>query len=377
MLVAHLISSSFYGGPERQILGLARQMPEDYRTVFLLFSEGGRCGAFLEQVRRHGLAGIELMKNIPHVRAMAREIADHLRHLEVDILCCSGYKADLVGLPAARWAGIPVVSLVHGWTAATGKVRFYEVLDRLWLRWMDRAICVSEGQAAKVRRAGVPESRIAVIRNAIDAEPFEVSDPAYGERLRAFFPHAPARIVGAAGRLSPEKGYGVLVAAAAIVVRERPDVGFVHFGDGPLRADVARRIEAEGLQGRFVLGGFREDATRFFAHMDLFVLPSFTEGLPVVALEAYASGVPVVATAVGGNPEVVADGVDGYLAPPGDPGTLAGRILDALADEGRRRDMGQRGRRRILEHFTVRSQEVAYRTLFEELTRGRKMAVTS
>jgi glycosyltransferase involved in cell wall biosynthesis len=97
------------------------------------------------------------------------------------------------------------------------------------------------------------------------------------------------------------------------------------------------------------------------------VLPSFTEGLPIVALEAYASGVPVVATAVGGNPEVVADGVDGYLVPAGDPAALARRILDVLADDDGRRRMGERGRQRIVEHFSVSSQEAAYRQVFDEL----------
>src|SRR5512135_1930087 len=111
MLIAHLISSAFFGGPERQILGLARHLPEGYGSVFLLFSEGSRCRAFLEQVRRHGFTGIELERNTPHVRAMVREIADHLRRLGVGVLCCSGYKADLVGLAAARRAGIPVVSI--------------------------------------------------------------------------------------------------------------------------------------------------------------------------------------------------------------------------------------------------------------------------
>ncbi len=219
---------------------------------------------------------------------------------------------------------VPVIAMSHGWTAETWKVRVYETLDRACLRRMDRVVCVSEGQAEKVRRAGVRADRVAVIRNAVRAERFDHADPADRRVLEAMFPQAPERIVGSAGRLSPEKGFGVLVEAAAIVARSDPGAGFIHFGDGPLRETIQRRIAELGLERRFILAGFRDDLDRFLPHWDLSVLPSFTEGLPTVVLESYAAGVPVVATAVGGTPEAVADGVDGYLVPPGDPAPWRG-----------------------------------------------------
>ena len=140
------------------------------------------------------------------------------------------------------------------------------------------------------------------------------------------------------------------------------------FGDGPLREDLARQIAAAGLAGRFVLAGFRDDLDRFLPHLDLLVLPSYTEGLPNVVLEAFAAGVPVVATAVGGTPEVVEDGVSGWLVPPGDPAALARRILDVLGHEERRRTMGERGRARIRSQFTFEAQSLLYQELFAELT---------
>jgi glycosyltransferase involved in cell wall biosynthesis len=148
-------------------------------------------------------------------------------------------------------------------------------------------------------------------------------------------------------------------------------VGFVHFGDGPLRAGLEQQIARLGLEGRFILAGFRDDLDRFLPHWDLAVLPSFTEGLPNVVLESYAAGVPVVATAVGGTPEVVEDGVDGYLVPPRDTAALAGRILDMLALGEGRRLMGQRGRERIQARFTFHAQARLYQNLFAGLT-GRR-----
>src|SRR5437762_1956960 len=153
LTVAHLLASPFYGGPERQMLGLARHLPATTTSVFLSFAEDGKCAPFLREVRRHGFTGLALTHNTPHVRAAAKEVADHLRSTRADVLTCSGYKPDIVGYLAARQAGIPVVAVSHGWTAATLKVRVYEALDRLVLRWMDAGVCVSHAQARRVRRA--------------------------------------------------------------------------------------------------------------------------------------------------------------------------------------------------------------------------------
>src|SRR5213076_2422257 len=222
---------------------------------------------------------------------------------------------------------------------------------------------VSHGQAAKVRRAGVAPSRISVIRNAIDPARFADPDLRYLRRLHEMFPRPRRLIVASAGRLSPEKGFDVLVAAAAKVIAEDRTLGFIHFGDGPDRGKIIAAIEALGLRDVFLLAGLKVDLDRYYPFFDLLVLPSYTEGLPNVVLEAFAARVPVVATAVGGTPEVVEDGVSGYLVPPGDPDALAGRIRDELASDERRREMGRRGRECVRQHFTFAAQARAYEQL--------------
>jgi glycosyltransferase involved in cell wall biosynthesis len=361
------MASPFFGGPERQMLGLALALPREYRTTFLSFSERGLCRPLLEEVRRHGFEGVELGHNFPGVRRAASEVAGHLRRLRADVLCCSGYKPDLIGYLAARQAGIPAVSVSHGWTGVTLKVRLYEALDRLVLRWMDAVVCVSEGQAVKVRRTGATPERIHVIRNAVALDKFVVSDPQYRAEMERLFPAPPRYLVGAAGRLSPEKGFEKLIEAAALVVRERADVGFVVFGEGPLRAELTAHIAGQSLQARFVLAGFRDNLEQYLLHLDLAALSSYTEGLPVALLEAFAARVPAVATAVGGVPEVVTDGVSGRLVPPGDAAALAAGILDVLGDDDRRRQMGERGRRHVEEHFTFAAQSEQYQRLFQQL----------
>ena len=102
MLIVHLMASPFYGGPERQMLGLARHLPPHFKSVFLTFAERGHCQAFLDQVHQHGFDGLALEYNMPQVSACIREVAAHLRALKADILICSGYKPDIIGWRAAQ-----------------------------------------------------------------------------------------------------------------------------------------------------------------------------------------------------------------------------------------------------------------------------------
>ena len=367
MIAIHLTASPFFGGPERQMLGLAQSLPSAYQSVFLSFFEGGRCQPFLDALRQHGFEALALKENSPRYVASVREIVGLLRDSRADIILCHGYKPDLLGLIAARQVGIPVVSVSRGWTGETIKVRVNEALDRLSLYFMDAVVCVSEGQADKVRRLGIPPARLAVIRNAINVDRFAGIDPAYRDGLQGMFEEPRGRIVGAAGRLSPEKGFANLVAAAAKVIREDPHIGFVIFGEGRLRGELEQQINALGLTGKVILPGFRDDLDSYIPAFDLLALPSYTEGLPNIVLESLAAGVPVVATAVGGVPEVVQDGVSGHLVPPGDPDALAERMLRVLRSADGGRSMGEQGREYVRGHFSFATQAIEYQHLFDGL----------
>jgi glycosyltransferase involved in cell wall biosynthesis len=367
MVVVHLTSSVFFGGPERQMLGLAQSLPASWSTVFLSFAENGRCREFLNEVRQRGFVGLQLEHDTPRWRAALRELTAQLRHLGAAVLCCHGYKANLLGRIAARRAGIPVVAVSRGWTGENWKVRLYEALDRFHLRWMDRVVCVSQGQAVKVRRAGVPPAKVVVIHNAIAGKRFGVPTPAARGQLQAYFPEPRRHIVVGAGRLSPEKGFAVLIAAAAAIVRADPLVGFLVFGDGVLRPALAQRITDAGLTQSFILAGFRSDLDTLLPSAELLVLPSYTEGLPNVVLEAFAAGVPVVATAVGGTPELVEEGVTGRLVPAGNVEQLTRCILETLASDSDRKAMAENGRQRVRQHFTFQRQSSQYVRLFQEL----------
>jgi len=370
MRIAHLTASPFFGGPERQMLGLAQSLPADIQSLFFSFPERGLCQPFLDEMRGHGFVAESLVHNAPHFLAAIAEVRDKLTHHRIDLLCCHGYKADLLGRPAARKLGVPVLSISRGWTGATWKVRAYEMIDRFLLRLMDGVVCVSEGQARKVRAAGVPGERVRVIRNAIFTDRFGEPDEPGRAFLQSFFPNTRSHLIGAAGRLSPEKGFRHLIDAAARVVQTYPHAGFLLFGDGPLHESLAQQIRYLNLQKNVVLAGFRADLDRWLPNFDVFTLPSYTEGLPNVVLEAFAARVPVVATAVGGTPEVIEEGQGGFLVPPGADLPLAQRIVQLLADERLRATMGMSGYYRVRDQFTFEAQARQYVQLFHEMLPG-------
>lgn len=379
MNIVHLTASPVFGGPERQMLGLARSLRAEYRSVFLSFAERGLSRPFTKELQNQGLATIELKGNAPRLWSAATEVAGCLRSLRADVLLCHGYKPDIIGYLAARRAGVPVVAVSRGWTWATLKVRAYEWLDRRVLNRVDHVVCVSGGQAAKVCRAGVAPGKITVIHNSIDIGRFARTDPSGAKALAGLFGTVPSRIAMAVGRLSPEKGFGKLVECAAMLRERGMDVGFVLVGEGPEREALEREIARARLAGRFILAGFRKDVDRLIPHADLLVQSSFTEGMPNVVLEAMAASVPVVATSVGGTPEVVDDGVTGLLVRPGRADALAAGVTAVLADEVNRLRMGHAAHERVRRDFTFAAQSAAYQQLLDRLagTRGQEPAVTA
>jgi glycosyltransferase involved in cell wall biosynthesis len=367
MRLIHLTASTFFGGPERQMLGLAEALRPQHLIGILSFAEHGRCRDFLTRAQATGFQAEALHHDTPHLLAAVRELTGRLRAWQANVLFCHGYKSNILGRIAARGAGIPVIGVSRGWTGENTKVRIYDLLDKIHLRFMDHIVAVSQGQADKVRRAGVPTNRLSVIRNATWTS---ISETPIGDgpgELRGLFPVPLRHIVVAAGRLSPEKGFADMIDAARLLCDANAQVGFAIFGEGRLRDELQYKIDELGLQERFILPGFRDDLDRLLPWADLFVLPSYTEGLPNVVLEASAAAVPVVATAVGGTPEVVRDGESGYLVTPRDPDSLAERIGALLADENLRRRIGDAGRQFVKSRFTFTAQAEEYLRLLEEM----------
>lgn len=363
MNVVHLTDSPFFGGPERQMLGLAVNLPKSIQTTILCFRDNGSSAPFVQRLGEAKVDARMLTHANPHFIAMVADVVGELAAKRADVLISHGYKADILGLVAARIARVPILAVSRGWTGHTRKVRLNEALDRRFLRYVDGVVCVSDGQAAKVRRAGVPANRVHVIRNAIDPTRFGETDPTSRVTLQELFPSPRDVIVVGVGRLSPEKGFDQLIEAARIVTERVAGAGFVLVGDGPERHALEDRVRAAGLAGQVVFAGFRGDVDRLLTGADILAQSSYTEGLPNVVLEACAAGIPVVATAVGGTGEVIRDGANGFLVEPGNPRALADRMLELMRSPDLRRSMGENGRQVVRREFSFADQCTKYERL--------------
>jgi glycosyltransferase involved in cell wall biosynthesis len=279
---------------------------------------------------------------------------------------CHSAHAHALGVPAATWAGAAVV--------VSRRVDFAVAshpLSRLKYRLaVDRYLCISRGVMEVMRRAGVAESRLALVPSGVELP--DRAALAHGARdLRALIdvPSATA-VVGTVAALAPHKNHADLLRAAARVRALRPDVHFVWVGEGECRAGLERERDRLGLEATVHLLGFRDDALALLAQFTLFALASYLEGLCTSLIDAQALGVPIVATDVGGIPDVVADGRTGRLVPARDPTALASAILEALAGPERARAWADAARRSVVAFGAERMVE---RTLqvYDEVLRER------
>jgi glycosyltransferase involved in cell wall biosynthesis len=365
MEIVHLTASSFFGGPERQMLGLAQALRPTVLTRFVLFSEAGRHHDFQVELQKNGFDCTILVRDTPAFWATYRALVEELQRQPPIVLFCHGYKANILGRLAARRVGIPVVAVSRGWTAESLKVRLYEWMDRINLRLMDHVVAVSIGQAEKVTRAGVASDKLTVIRNSSRLQAFITPDLAARADLISLFPvqGAVRRVILGAGRLSPEKGFDLLITAAQQALPKLPGIGIAVFGEGKERERLEQQIERSGLADRIILPGHTKELDRLIPWAESLVIPSYTEGLPNVALEASAASIPTIATRVGGNPEIVVDQVTGLLVDSGDSTALADAMVRLHSDAGLRRRLGQAARDRVEAEFTFNAQAEAYKKL--------------
>jgi glycosyltransferase involved in cell wall biosynthesis len=250
----------------------------------------------------------------PYDASAVRALRDHLRREAVDVVCSHDYRTSVLVFLAVRGTRARWVAFSRGVTRENLKVRAFHAASTALLRAADAVVAVSAGEAARLRRARIPARKIAVVHNAV---PLAAFDAVEARDLRAENGFRSEDVVCVAvGRFSPEKGQDLLVSAAAEALPRVPALRFLIYGDGPDLARVRSRVAALGLADRVRCPGHVRDAVARIKGADLLVHPSLSEGLPNAILEAMAVGTPVVATAVGGVPELVRADVTGVAVPP-------------------------------------------------------------
>jgi glycosyltransferase involved in cell wall biosynthesis len=298
---------------------------------------------FSKRLRR---IGIFLVDCYCRIRPAADRIAEVLRRQHADLLYMNNQpSSNLEGILAARAVGIPVIQ--HSRIDAT----LNPIEARIANKWLRKIICVSEGVKQRLVEQGIDTAKCTVVHNGIDANtkprlsPAEIRmRPQLGDEL----------LIGTVGSLIRRKRVADLIRAVAILVTERQKaVRCLIVGAGPEQASLATEAKRLGIADNVVFTGFQDDAVAYIDASDIFALPSEKEGLPRVVLEAMLMAKPVVASRVIGPSELVVDGVTGYLLPLGEIHQWVDALDRLIEDAALRKRLGQAGRQRVLEHFSI------------------------
>jgi glycosyltransferase involved in cell wall biosynthesis len=359
-----LITLAETGGAQTYVAGLLPALAGRFDVVVAAHGGGPlRDAALASGARFIALKHVRRDLHPEHDLLGLLELAALMRRERPDIVHANSSKAGILGRTAAALVRVPVrIFTAHGWafdahsgTAST----LYRWADRLMAPLTTVTICVSErGRAAGVAAGTCRAERTVVIPTAVDA----------ATAVQARHDGRPPRVV-AVGRLAAPKDPITFVRALARV-RAMPFTAVI-VGDGPDRPGVEAEIRAAGLGGVVELAGERRDVQRLLLEADVFVLSSRSEGAPLSILEAMAAGVPVVASSVGGVPEIVEDATTGLLVPPGDAAALAAALERLLADAALRRRLGAAGRERVRERFDLAGLQSAHLDLYaRELARA-------
>jgi glycosyltransferase involved in cell wall biosynthesis len=353
--VAHLLVSGQVDGIGMHVLELARAQLLEGSVQPLLFSAPTEPYA-----RRLVGAGVPVVggRGGTYPGAFVDYTRLDLERHGVDLVHLHGYRAVLLvsvlrRLRATSWGRLPAVATCHGWVERPLRRRIRNRLERYSYRWLHQLIACSTEQVERLAAAR-PALPVAYVPNGVRLESLQRSSPTGRSALRARYGLPPdAEVVAAIGRLSPEKRLDVFVDAAQRILRERPGVHFLVVGEGRERPRLEALVRRRGLTGQVHFTGMVEDVPAVCAGITVLLHASDAEGTPRAVLEAMAAGVPVVATAVGGVPEMIQHRVHGLLVSSGDPAALARQALWLLATPRAREELGDRARARVAAEFTI------------------------
>ncbi|MCR4407330.1 MAG: glycosyltransferase family 4 protein [Anaerolineae bacterium] len=361
--VARVIARLNIGGPAiHTILLTAGLHPARFESLLVTGVEAEHEGNMLDLAAAKGVQPliipdlgreISLWRDVRTLGALYRLF----RRWRPTIVHTHTAKAGTVGRLAARLAGVPIVihtfhgHVFHGYFGSW-KTQAFICIERGLARLSDRIVTVSEGQRAELAGYGIaPPDKIVVIPLGFELDEL-LHCQSYQGALRAELGlAADTPLVGIVARLTAVKNHHLFLEAARLIVQAEPVTRFLIVGDGELRDELENRARELGLAERVFFLGWRSDMPRIYADLDVIALTSRNEGTPVSLIEGMAAGVPVVSTAVGGVPDIVADGVCGYLVPPDDAAGLAEAIVALLRDKKKAQAMGQAGREAARERF--------------------------
>ena len=366
--ILHLIAPTQFGGAERVLLNIAETINTSRFNIMV--------GSFLNiRFKSNKFTEKLVNKKIPNTVFFLKRTMDIdniprilrlIRKNKINIMHTHGYRSDIIGLVAAKITKIPIVSTIHGWTAIDFKLKFYEQCDRIALRFFDCLIPVSDHIKKSLIESGVDSRKTIRLHNAVDVEfkdfkPERTSSLNIRKRNGEF-------LIGTIGRLSPEKNIPNFLKAASLLIKKYDNIKFLIVGDGFERSKLEDLALNLGLRDNIQFTGFVHQMDRIYNLLDLLVISSSTEGIPLVMLEAMKYSIPVVSTKVGGIPEVIENGIDGILVDSQNSTHLHNAIEDLIINKNKYVEVSRNARKKIAKDFNrsdwIREIEKIYINLF-------------
>jgi len=361
--IVHVTFDMGIGGAEQVICNLIENTDTSKYEVSVLCIDQP-VGPFGMQLRKKGFQITALNRKPGFDISLIRDIRRHITCHKTDVLHCHQYTPYVYGLLAALFTRCRVVFTEHG--------RFYPDLrkpKRILLNpflslLTDSVTAISWAtREALVRFENFPRHKIKIVYNGIDDSEYLL--PRNPRLKTALEIPNDAFVLGTVARLDPIKNQKMMIRALELLGQFRSEIFLLIIGDGPERENLEEFASELGLASHVIFTGFREDAAMFYKITDIFLLTSFSEGTAMTLLEAMASGLPCIATDVGGNPEIVMNGETGFIIPSRDEKILAEKIRELLGNDLMRKRMGKAGRKRFEENFTAAGMTSSYEAIYE------------
>ena len=354
----HIVLGLHVGGLEKFVLDLVENYSEDFQPILVCLEGKGELGRL-----RDDLEIYEIHKPPGLNPAVIWQLLSLAKRCKIELIHTHNPAPHFYGALVGFILRIPVIHTKHGRNYPADRKKIW--LNRISSFLTNRIVAVSRDAADICRSVEkIPASKVTVILNGIDTAKFYPKEKIHAAKTGKV-------LIGIVARLSVEKDHQTLLLAYKLLAEKTAGFHLNIIGDGLLREDLERMVRQLGIESIVSFCGMCHDIPGHLRNLDIFVLSSTTEGISLTLLEAMATSLPVVATDVGGNPEVVIDGETGFIVPPKNPREMADKLLRLITDENLRRQMGEKARKRVEEHFGIKETVRQYQELYNCLMRKR------
>lgn len=368
MKILQLISSSSLFGAEMVAIELSKGLKYLYNCQSIIGIIENRLRQNIEVMKKAKEKGLEVVifKCAGKLDiSTVIQIKKFIKKNGINLIHCHGYKSNFYGLISTK-KYIPSVTTNHNWLKNHWKLKIYCFLDGLWIRYFDRIVAVSNEIKKEMVKYRIPEKKIRIIDNGIDINRYNKKTETEKIKKELGFKDD-ERIVGTIGCLKKEKGYFYLLRAGKEIIDINKNVKFLIVGNGPLRNWLEDEADRLNIRKNIIFTGYRNDIPELLSAMDIFVLPSIREGLPIALLEAMASKTAVIATKVGAIPKVIQNEENGILLEPKDVNGLKDAIINLLNDNNKMQKLALQGYEKVKREFSSEIMCKRYFNIYKEL----------